>query len=522
MSTNHNRIKVADLEINEPNKTLITNDNGELEFSDVTGGGQDLQSVLSNGSQASSTIYMNVANINFNQGGVFFQGGASNSAALNHYGLDIYKTSFSDGVSVGNGRITFTSAVDTDNSKVISISRSNPFIAQQYQLHLPDKPVGTYTMATLDDIPSISGLATITYVDTQNDLKIDKVAGERLINAAEITKLANQSNVNTGDNAVNSNYSSDYRASNFVAGTNYLAPNGSASALTGFPTLNQNTTGTAATITGDISESQVTNLVSDLAAKQSTLVSGTNIKTINGSSILGSGDLVISGGGGVDATALHQTGNETFTGIKSAINTTNTVTNAIELTNSPSSHAGSNTHALKIVNSGLNGKGLSIINSSAVGEGFRLMHSGIAAGMVIGCNNTSTTDVPMLIDISNGSPKGNCMRIHNGATSANDGVQTQGLGLIITGSTGSGTSLRISHLSTQVNSPAVSIDSSGGNLALKTSGDIECGKYKVPTLNIAPSSATATGTTGEIRFTAAGIFICTATNTWIKCVGASF
>jgi hypothetical protein len=34
-----------------------------------------------------------------------------------------------------------------------------------------------------------------------------------------------------------------------------------------------------------------------LDLKQDTLVSGTNIKTINGSSILGSGDLVISGGG---------------------------------------------------------------------------------------------------------------------------------------------------------------------------------------------------------------------------------
>jgi len=39
------------------------------------------------------------------------------------------------------------------------------------------------------------------------------------------------------------------------------------------------------------SESDVTNLVSDLAAKQISLVSGTNIKTINGVTILGSGDI---------------------------------------------------------------------------------------------------------------------------------------------------------------------------------------------------------------------------------------
>lgn len=37
---------------------------------------------------------------------------------------------------------------------------------------------------------------------------------------------------------------------------------------------------------------------SQLSTKQDTLVSGTNIKTINGSSILGSGDLTVSGGSG--------------------------------------------------------------------------------------------------------------------------------------------------------------------------------------------------------------------------------
>lgn len=36
MSTNHNRIRVADLEINEPNKILKTNEKGELEFNDVS------------------------------------------------------------------------------------------------------------------------------------------------------------------------------------------------------------------------------------------------------------------------------------------------------------------------------------------------------------------------------------------------------------------------------------------------------------------------------------------------------
>lgn len=47
-------------------------------------------------------------------------------------------------------------------------------------------------------------------------------------------------------------------------------------------------------ITGTLSNQ--TDLQSALDAKQATLVSGTNIKTVNGTSLLGSGDVVISGG----------------------------------------------------------------------------------------------------------------------------------------------------------------------------------------------------------------------------------
>ena len=51
-------------------------------------------------------------------------------------------------------------------------------------------------------------------------------------------------------------------------------------------------------ITHSHAESDITGLTTDLAAKQATLVSGTNIKTVNGSSLLGSGDLTVSGGSG--------------------------------------------------------------------------------------------------------------------------------------------------------------------------------------------------------------------------------
>jgi hypothetical protein len=42
------------------------------------------------------------------------------------------------------------------------------------------------------------------------------------------------------------------------------------------------------------------------------------------------------------------------------------------------------------------------------------------------------------------------------------------------------------------------------------------GKLNLTALNTAPSSATDTGTTGEIRITDTAIYVCIATNTWVK------
>lgn len=56
--------------------------------------------------------------------------------------------------------------------------------------------------------------------------------------------------------------------------------------------------------TSDISKPISTATQSALNVKQDTLVSGTNIKTINGSTLLGSGDLVVSGGGDIVYTAV--------------------------------------------------------------------------------------------------------------------------------------------------------------------------------------------------------------------------
>lgn len=67
-----------------------------------------------------------------------------------------------------------------------------------------------------------------------------------------------------------------------------------------FQTLDKTAVGLAnVDNTSDANKPVSTATQTALNAKQETLVSGTNIKTINGDSILGSGNLVVSGGGGI-------------------------------------------------------------------------------------------------------------------------------------------------------------------------------------------------------------------------------
>ena len=54
------------------------------------------------------------------------------------------------------------------------------------------------------------------------------------------------------------------------------------------------------------------------------------------------------------------------------------------------------------------------------------------------------------------------------------------------------------------------------NGTARVQGNLTTTQYNVSALNTAPASATATGTLGEIRITAGFIYVCTATNTWVR------
>lgn len=163
MSTNHNRIKVADLEKNQPNKTLITNDNGELEFSSITGGEQDLQSVLNNGTYAQrsngnsiinlfgdvtdeESIELMISNGLYSPGLLHLSSLSMNERLTsfnNFYGNDSSRVKLED----GDLEITRHSL---DTGKRTSIKILRPL--DDTTINFPGKSAGTYTLATLEEI----------------------------------------------------------------------------------------------------------------------------------------------------------------------------------------------------------------------------------------------------------------------------------------------------------------------------------------------------------------------------------
>lgn len=54
------------------------------------------------------------------------------------------------------------------------------------------------------------------------------------------------------------------------------------------------------------------------------------------------------------------------------------------------------------------------------------------------------------------------------------------------------------------------------------SGSILAGQYKLSALNTAPTTSSEACTAGEIRYTATYIYLCSATNTWVRSAFSSF
>jgi hypothetical protein len=161
-----------------------------------------------------------------------------------------------------------------------------------------NKPISTATQTALNAKQN-----TITNSDS-----ITQGTTNLFLTTAERTKLTNTTGTNSGDNAVNTLYSglATSKENTIAAGTVSQYWRGDKT----FQTLDKIAVGLSnVDNTSDANKPVSTATQTALNAKQDTLVSGTNVKTINGNSILGSGNLSISGGGG--ATNLGYTASAT-------------------------------------------------------------------------------------------------------------------------------------------------------------------------------------------------------------------
>ena len=112
-----------------------------------------------------------------------------------------------------------------------------------------------------------STFATISQLEN----KVDKIEGKSLIDDSEIARLSTVTNYD--DTAINEQIA--------TLNSSKLDVSTYTTDKTNFATIEQ------------------------LNEKQNTLVSGTNIKTINGNSLLGSGDITITGGGDIDLSNYY-------------------------------------------------------------------------------------------------------------------------------------------------------------------------------------------------------------------------
>lgn len=179
MSTNHNRIKVADLEKNEADKILLTNVSGELEFKEI------------------NQINYNALDYTLTNKAL----DARQGKALKDLIDDINEALASDNVDLDTVQ-KLADAIETIQNSLNSIL-------------VNDLTTGGTTKALTAEMGKL--------LQTN---KVDKVSGERLINAAEITKLSGLSNTNitTTVKTILSSVLATQNVAGFVAYINALNP----------------------------------------------------------------------------------------------------------------------------------------------------------------------------------------------------------------------------------------------------------------------------------------------------------
>ena len=156
----------------------------------------------------------------------------------------------------------------------------------------------TITVNTSQNIATLSNLTTNGIVTTTG-------AAGNLSIVSTLPVVNGGTGTTTITGIVNGNGTSVMRAA--VAGTDYLTPTGSAALLTGFPILNQNTTGTAAKVTTNANLTGEVTSVGNATTIAANAISYTKIQNVSATDkVLGR---VSSGAGIIEEIATTGTGN---------------------------------------------------------------------------------------------------------------------------------------------------------------------------------------------------------------------
>jgi hypothetical protein len=255
-------------------------------------------------------------------------------------------------------------------------------------------------LATPSSVTSVNGFAGPNVVLTTND--VSEGANNKYYTDARVRSALSAAsplsfNSTTGTfsmsaaSASNNGYlsASDFTTFNnkqntLTAGTDYLAPNGSAIALTNFPTLNQSTTGNAATATKLAATKNINGVAFDgsasinIDADASTLTGNTLASNITSSSLTSvgtittgvwSGTTIAIAKGGTGATSA--TGALTNLGAEPTANKSNDISgDAASTTKFPSVKAIKDYVDLQSSNAGVADNSLTSANISvAIGNG---------------------------------------------------------------------------------------------------------------------------------------------------------
>lgn len=152
MSTNHNRIKVADLETNQPNKILKTNQNGELEFTDASTLQTDTDNVKLTGNQTirGEKVFSNTNGNACLNATVSLSGTAATNFSSVNDGLALYAAGFNNKKEIAriiaiDGSATalnlynqnsatgdFLKTIDASNNTVTKINKDGEITAKSF------------------------------------------------------------------------------------------------------------------------------------------------------------------------------------------------------------------------------------------------------------------------------------------------------------------------------------------------------------------------------------------------------